>query len=243
MTLSFLRQLIPDFIVKTIVRELGARNLRWMGQGPVVSRESEPVIRKYLEDSALNFSHTIRKGSPAYWELSWPLEYSTHYQTRLGIGLRDGLITLLDVYPRYGTPNLAWKTSTWRILSGVEGCQIPEKLLHGPWTDEKCDFLELAIRGNAQVDWVTSTSGEVAEQGFMQAIHSHNYRAIRALRARTGSVPQFPNPEPYPLSLKQIHNADNKWRLDPRPIHRDAICRGVGIVPQQKHLRTAGTYS
>ncbi|KAL2042623.1 hypothetical protein N7G274_004382 [Stereocaulon virgatum] len=242
MTLPFLRQLIPDFIVKTIVRELGARKLQWMGQGPAVSRESEHVIRKYLEDNALHFSHTIPKGLPAYLELSWPSEKPLFHQTRLGIELRDGVITLLEVVPRNGSPNLALETHTWRILRCVKGCQIPEKLLHGPWTDEKCDFLELAIRGNAQVDWVTSTSGEVAEQGFMQAIHAHNHRAIRALHARTGSVPQHPNPEHYPLSFKQIHNPDNQRRLDPRPIYRDAICRGVGIVPQQKHLRTAGTY-
>ena len=242
MTLPFVRQLIPDYIVKTIVRELGARKLQWMGQGPAVSRESEPVIRKYLEDSALHFSHTIRKGSPAYWELSWPSKYPVYCQTRLGIGLRDGLITLLNVYPRDGVATRTWTSITWKILNCVEGCQIPEKLLHGPWTGEKCDFLELAIRGNAQVDWVTSTSGEVAEQGFMQAIHSHNYRAIRALRARTGLVPQPLNPEHYPLSLNQIQNADNQWRLDPRLMHRDPICRGVGIVPRQKHLRKAGTY-
>lgn len=85
MTLPFLRRLIPDFIVKTIVREFGLRKLQWMGEGPVVSQESEPIIRKYLEDNALHFDHTSRTELPAFWEVSWPVE-----------GYPDGMLMGID---------------------------------------------------------------------------------------------------------------------------------------------------
>ncbi|KAK3176146.1 hypothetical protein OEA41_007468 [Lepraria neglecta] len=242
MTLPFLKRLIPDFIVKTIVQEFGLRKLQWMGEGPVVSQESEPIIRKYLEDNALRFDHTSRTGLPAFWEVSWTVEGYPDGML-MGIGLRDGLVTFSSFGDHREDSETYWDfIETRRILSNPlsRGCQIPEKLLHGPWTDEKCEFLEIAIRGNAQVDWVASTSGEVAEKGLMQAIEEHNARATRALLARIGSGPQpcdstitlFPR-EPTP-------NADGQWVSEPHSIYReDPIRRGVGIIPQQKHLRKA----
>lgn len=248
MTLPFFRQLIPDYIVHTIIRELGARRLRWMGTGPMVSKESEPVIRQYLEDNAARFDHTGTKhfGLPAYWEIKWH-EVSVKQEIILGIGLRDGLVTLRE---RETTSSAPWDSpgsphdhqaphfSRWRIFGGVEGCQIPEKLLRGPWTDEKCEFLELLIRGNAEVDRINSTSGEVAEQGFWEAIEEHNARAVRALVARIGprGRPEdaertwYPTQRPRHVNENFSGYRDSTYREDP-------IRKGVGIVPRQEHLR------
>ena len=241
-TLPFFRQLIPDYIVHTIIRELGARRLRWMGDGPMVTKESEPVIRQYLEDNAARFDHAGTKhfGLPAYWEIKWH-EISIQQEIILGIGLRDGLVTLRErettPWHPYGSAYApeAPHFSRWRICGGVEGCQIPEKLLRGPWSDEKCEFLELVIRGNAEVDRVNSTSGEVAEQGFWEAIEEHNARAVRALVARIGPRGRPVDAERtwYPiLHTNEISPGyrDSIYREDP-------IRKGVGIVPRQEHLR------
>ncbi len=246
MTLPFFRQLIPDYIVHTIIRELGARRIRWMGDGPMVTKESEPVIRQYLEDNAARFNHigTKHKGLPAYWEIKW-LEISTKREIILGIGLRDGLVTLRE---RNTTYQDTWfyrevldaregpHFSKWRIFCGVEGCQIPEKLLRGPWTEEKCEFLELAIRGNGEVDRVNSTSGEVAEQGFWEAIEEHNTRAIRALVSRIGARGRPADAERtwYPKESTGFTD-ENFYRIS--AYREDPIRKGVGIVPRQEHLR------
>ena len=266
MTLPFFRQLIPDYIVHTIIRELSARRLRWMGEGPIVTKESEPVIRQYLEDNAARFDHTGTKhfglahilrnarhifvksqGLPAYWEIKWH-EPSSKQEIILGIGLRDGLVTLRErdatsigpTVSLHGYPYTreAPHFSRWRIFNGIEGCQIPPKLLRGPWTDEKCELLELVIRGNAEVDRVNSTSGEVAEQGFWEAIEEHNARAVRALVARVGprGRPEdaertwYPTTRPRCLNENFSDYKDSTYREDP-------IRKGVGIVPRQEHLR------
>ena len=249
MTLPFFRQLMPDYIVHTIIRELGARRLRWMGEGPIVTKESEPVIRQYLEDNAARFDHTGTKhfGLPAYWEIEWH-EPSLEQEIILGIGLRDGLVTLRErdatsigptvpgAYP-YNRNREPPHFSRWRIVNGIEGCQIPEKLLRGPWTDEKCEFLELVIRGNAEVDRVHSTSGEVAEQGFWEAIEEHNARAVRALLARIGArrSPEDAERPCYPTTRPRWSNekfSDYKYST----YREDPIRKGVGIVPMQEHL-------
>ncbi len=234
--LPFFRQLIPDYIVHTIIRELGARGIRWMGDGPMVTKESEPVIRQYLGDNVARIDHTraTHMGLPAYWEIKWH-EISEQREIILGIGLRDGLVTLRENeteiwdYP-YVHENSDF--STWRIFDGVEGCQIPEKLLRGPWTDEKCEFLEIAIRGNGEVDRVNSTSGEVAEQGFWAAIEEQNPRAVRALVARIGPRchPEDALRTWYPTEPTGSTDNVSEYQEDP-------IRKGVGIVPRQEHLR------
>ena len=231
MTMPFFRQLIPDYIIHTIIRELGAREIRWMGDGPVVTKESEPVIRQYLEDNAARLDHTrtSHMGLPAYWEIQW-YEVFEERGIILGIGLRDGLVTLRERETKFWNPR---DFSTWRIFGGVEGCQIPEKLLRGPWTDEKCEFLELVIRGNGEVDRVNSTSGEVAEQGFWAAIEEHNARAVRALVARIGPRcrPEDAERTWYPTE------PTGSTGENVSAYQEHSICKGVGIVPRQEHLR------
>ena len=206
-----------------------------MEDGPLVTKESEPVIRRYLEDNAarIDCARRSQMGLPAhceiksYWEIKW-IDEPEKREVLLGVGLQDGLVTLgereMYSWDDEGFSHMAPQFSKWRICGGIEGCQIPEKLLRGPWTDEKCDFLEVLIRGNAEVDRVNSTSGEVAEQGLWEAIEEHNARAVRALVARVD-----PHHKPWSIAFAP-YGVDSCYREDP-------ICKGVGIVPRQEHLR------
>ena len=203
-----------------------------MEDGPLVTKESEPVIRRYLKDNAARIDCAGRSqmGLPAqcktksYWEIKW-IDEPENREVLLGVGLQDGLVTLRErEMSSFDDPHKAPQFSKWRICGGIEGCQIPEKLLRGPWTDEKCDFLEVLIRGNAEVDRVNSTSGEVAEQGLWEAIEEHNARAVRALVARVD-----PYHVPWDIAFAP-YGVDSSYREDP-------ICKGVGIVPRQEHLR------
>ena len=239
MTMPFFRQLIPDYIVHTIIRELGARQIRWMGDGPMVTKESEPVIRQYLKDNAarLDPTRTQHMGLPAYWEVHWHEIYEQR-EIILGIGLRDGLVTLCEYESKIWDPvDIAYASGApwfdkWRIFDGVESCQIPEKLLRGPWTDDKCEFLELMVRGNGEVDRVNTASGEVAEQGFWAAIEEHNARAVRALVARIGPRGHPEDAERTWYPTEPTGSTDDNTSF----YQEDPISNGVGIVPRQEHL-------
>lgn len=267
MTLPFLKDIMPDFIVKTLVRELGERGIRWMGNGPVVSKDIEPLIRQYIEENGHRRWDVPKTGLPAYWELEWPAtrsapmrytsapkryminlgsgrplplrEYDVDMNlVRVGIGLRDGLVTVweaVDHGPEFDTQDQMqrWHMK-FRILSCVEGCRIPGKLLHGPWTDEKCEFLEIAIRGNATVDWIETTNGEVAKQGLLQALREHNAWAMRLLLTRLPTPPDTFRTQYYPDS-----EARTKKKASISSFREDPARRGVGIVPEYEHLRIA----
>ena len=82
-------------------------------------------------------------------------------------------------------PKNQYTSTVYSMLSAVSltGCDLPEKLLHGPWTNERGYFLKLLMDANARVDWLESTSGEVALQGFEDAIREENVCAISVLRS------------------------------------------------------------
>ena len=48
----------------------------------------------------------------------------------------------------------------------AEGVEIPSSLLLGPWTDDMIRHLYWLIKGNARIDWITSTSGEVFHSSY-----------------------------------------------------------------------------
>ena len=268
MTLSFLKAVIPEYIIKTLVREMAARELPWMADGPVVSKACEPLIRQYLQENTYRSNGSDRfrvsesssskgplirtRGLPAYWETSWAAPHGALIEgcasrclikcpdsrrVHMGVSLREGLITLGDSYHKHdqGFPakDSSIRFSRWRIINGVEGCRIPEKLLHGPWDVDKCEFLEIVIRGNATVDWVGTLSGEIAEEGLLQAIEECSARAVKALLARIGSLRQ-------PLdSFATLYRVKSK--LESSQYRELPVRRGVGIVPTTAHIRKAIT--
>ncbi|KAI9730145.1 MAG: magnesium ion transporter [Claussenomyces sp. TS43310] len=60
------------------------------------------------------------------------------------------------------------------LLSIRSATEIPESLLKGPWTTEMVKHLFWFARAGAQVDWLDSTSGEVATAGLHTAIDQGN---------------------------------------------------------------------
>ena len=247
MNLPFLKDIIPTYIVKTLVKELESRKIRWMGDGPVVSSECEPLIRQYLKDNEWRLDVEPRSGLPAYWEVVWdhPIPGSCanadgHGAIRLGIGLRDGLVTLRNPIEceriHIAQDRLWMPRCRWRILCGVEGCRIPEKLLHGPWTEEKCEFLEIAIRGNASVDWVGTTDGEIAKEGFQQALEEGNPRAVRALGVRL--MPFAPS-DSLSTTYYPSEEARDLGKYEDSLYTDTPLRKGVGVHVTAKDLRKA----
>ncbi len=257
MTLPFFQKLIPDFVVKTLVRELGGRDFQWMDHRPVVAKDVEPLIRRCVEDNAHRGNITPLQELPACWNIDWPMtESSSPKPSRVlnikpqpppgdatnmlsiyvVIGLRDGIVTIwdpsFDENGTYGRVLLTHKR--WRALCCLEGCRIPDKLLHGPWTDEKCEFLEILIRGKAKVDWIETTSGEVAKKGLLDALREHNAWAMKLLLTRLPCPPDSKSTEHY---VNEESRDMNIW--SPFNFREDPILGGVGVAPEYEHWRIA----
>ena len=176
MNLDFLRQCIRVFVAKTLLRQFTRRRYDWKD---IDSKLTESTVADFVEDAYRKHSVGVEEhgvlGLQTYeWNTGGPIHLN------LALGLRDGLVRL-QVYTADHDNNLSCDGFRWRLLYCLDGCQIPNKLLHGPWTDAKCDFLEVVTRGGASVDWINTTSGEVADSGLTEAVLEQNQRAVEVL--------------------------------------------------------------
>ncbi|USP80678.1 uncharacterized protein yc1106_07952 [Curvularia clavata] len=71
-------------------------------------------------------------------------------------------------------------------LGFAHGFAIPEKLLHGPWTEGKASLLYVLVSLTGEIDWEGSTAGEVAKTGIREAMREGNERAVAALAVLLG---------------------------------------------------------
>lgn len=71
-------------------------------------------------------------------------------------------------------------------LGFARGFAIPEKLLHGPWTEDKASLLYVLVSLNGEIDWEGSMAGEVAKTGIREAIKEGNEHAVAALAVLLG---------------------------------------------------------
>jgi hypothetical protein len=71
-------------------------------------------------------------------------------------------------------------------LSFAEGFHIPEKVLHGPWSDDKASLLYVLVSLGGEIDWQGTMAGETAKEGLKQAIVQTNERAVAALSVLLG---------------------------------------------------------
>ncbi|KAF3008863.1 hypothetical protein E8E13_010988 [Curvularia kusanoi] len=76
-------------------------------------------------------------------------------------------------------------------LAFADGFQVPEKLLHGPWDDDKANLLYVLVSMNGEIDWEGSMAGETAKQGIREAIADGNERAVAALSTLLGVPKQI----------------------------------------------------
>lgn len=61
---------------------------------------------------------------------------------------------------------------TFPHLAGLKKIAIPEKILHGPWDDDAIRFLRLMVLSWCTLDWLGTSTGEVAIQGTLDAIRN-----------------------------------------------------------------------
>lgn len=71
-------------------------------------------------------------------------------------------------------------------LGFADGFFVPEKLLRGPWAEDKAKLLYVLVSLNGEIDWKGSLSGETAKGGMRDAIRKGNERAVAALAVLLG---------------------------------------------------------
>ncbi|KAL8810364.1 MAG: hypothetical protein Q9223_002495 [Gallowayella weberi] len=67
------------------------------------------------------------------------------------------------------------------------GCEIPAKVLHRPWTKSKRDFLDALMSVGTELNWITSSNGEVAEKSLREAILQEDNSTVEVLLRRSGT--------------------------------------------------------
>ncbi|KAG9583485.1 hypothetical protein KCU77_g10842, partial [Aureobasidium melanogenum] len=59
--------------------------------------------------------------------------------------------------------------------------QLPQSLLHEPWTTPKLEFLKYLVWSGCSIDWTSSSRGETATAGLTTAISTDSYTAVALL--------------------------------------------------------------
>lgn len=211
MTLEFLHQCIPVYLKKEFHR-------------------TSKLLR--LEQSDETFTDNLSQ------ETAPKLTTGSHEgKSRMRIennqwsfGTSDSFVSMISPH---GWVNLHLPLESEWLLGRMLHCQmcclIPEKLLRGPWTPSKCEFLESLIHAGAMIDWIGSTAGEVAELGFQDALKEQSTHAIRIFT------------QPLDWDRHRQRSVESRSRLFRRysPSMLSPSSPGLGFRPTSRHLKLA----
>lgn len=249
MTLDFFKECIDTFLVRIAARDFGAVSTKYGLEKPLPTTEDYHELlghARFRDDACLRVPSS-QDSSPR------PVFYSYHPHS-LERELPDARLLKLEMnrsrialciqmiessanaYPYPDGPGPPGELSMFRC--GFSG-HIPTRLLHGPWTKERCEFLEILLEGDFSVDWLHTTCGETAEKGLEDAIREGNLRALGLLV----------NIAEYSYEgLEERVGADIEFRYG-ATVHEDEIMDyvqlwanslwRVGVIPRTSHLRLA----
>lgn len=181
MTVDFWRRYVPIYLEKTILSVFQHHNLEWMDGTPakcitraMVAQYVQAAYKQDHEGSGRGTEDVIK------WNVSLPQDICIELKIHLIDGANDARTTRLTVMNRNGLVGPRINREGWTMVHCLR-CQIPAKLLHGPWTESKCQFLQMLVSTGANIEWYTTTAGEVAERGLVDAIKERNRSALCSL--------------------------------------------------------------
>ena len=177
MTLGFLRQCKPMFFETTLLRQFKSYQWQWVDGSPA-AKLTHATVAKFVKEAYRRAGEEAEEERVGF--LKWTYVVSHEQTIDIRFGLLNGVVWLGETVPR-PTLGPVKREKRWKLLNCLDECRIPEKLLHGPWTDEKCEFLTVLEHGRATIDSIDSTSGEVAELGLYDAFRVRNERAVRLI--------------------------------------------------------------
>ena len=115
---------------------------------------------------------------------SWELEDGKSHASLI-VGRRTGLVLIGTLIAWEGETNGFRRWDRQYKALFCSSCQIPAKLLTGPWTDLKLHFLEAVLEAvleaGAQIN--SREYMDLAQTGLMDAIREDSHRAVDMLAA------------------------------------------------------------
>ncbi|KAL8780139.1 MAG: hypothetical protein Q9213_006594 [Squamulea squamosa] len=173
-----------------------------LGPGCPISDTSTPTIASFVN----SLTHQSERCEIRKWE------WVSHSDEKFSLQMLDhpGRIWL----GRYEPPGYM----SGKLICNFQlanGCEIPTKVLHGPWSETRLNFLQKLINAWAGFDWETSNNGEVAETSFREAIVQGNTSVLKVMLTPPVDLPY-----------------DSKKRIRNGPYHSS-------IPVTQEHLRLA----
>ncbi|KAL8941380.1 MAG: hypothetical protein Q9216_002284 [Gyalolechia sp. 2 TL-2023] len=108
----------------------------------------------------------------------------------------------LDIDVKHGRIRISHHPFIVYELEFRRGCEIPTRLLHGPWTTTKKDCLKFLLQSGAAIDWESSSNYEVAAASTKEAIVQGDVDIAMLL---TGKWCRGPSGREYRLPLSEEH--------------------------------------
>lgn len=209
-TPAFVCAMTEPFMVRTIVHAFRSHGLGWLDKSRSVDYggAQRAVHGDHFDKGVLDttkeatidvvrrfYEHTIAGGKikegvhtqTDFREWKWPFE-TARRTIEMYIGYREGRMTLFGIESGKSLPRVFLDFQSRQIHCAAD-FRIPTKLLHGPWSDDKCTELLRICRGGGRIDQTGSTMDEeVADAGLREAIIEENHKAIVAL---VGSITAY----------------------------------------------------
>ena len=121
---------------------------------------------------------------------------------RIGIRLLGGHL-VLELQGETSPNAVGSITRHWIWLLRQFDTNIPVKLLHGPWTEDRLSFLYVLQSFDAKIHLDNKTYEDIAKKGLMEAITEDNYRAVNLIiNVWGGPVQTFPGEEGRAFRIK-----------------------------------------
>ena len=189
MTLCNLKRLMKQLSIRKIVRLLQRNNLESFvcdqnnnSQNP--SKSLTEVVTELYESVE---SDDQRWSGITSREWKW-VNASTQEVICLALRTHQGFphIMSVSVYDSVDQCNayIKWEAveNYWKVFRCLQGCRIPQKILHGPWDVPKCTMLAQLSKADCGLDQEgTTTDEEVADDGLRAAILQPSIQAIVTL--------------------------------------------------------------
>ena len=195
LTYSFLRSYQKEYLLKR-AKEL----LRWFVEDdvfrdPAASIEGLPEATAEMEtcfSRCFDLGHKFLEGGCGWWRyLSFPWdgpsdEYEFQYIYEHNGGkaffyLRSDKGDYCNLWADDESAKGEYSQGSDQMPNLAKGCLIPQKLLHGPWTQARGDFIMLLLAAGARFDRTDLSAYEAGSAGLHDALHEGCYLAVWVL--------------------------------------------------------------